>query len=64
MFNTVILLVLACLGLLVTYRASPSAIVYFEWSPRIPLKNDVRATPGKSPVAFEVEVTFRGEGVL
>ena len=30
-----------------TDRATLSAIVYFEWSPPVPLKNDARATPGK-----------------
>ena len=47
MFNTVILLDLAC-----TDRATLSTIVYFEWSPPISLKNDGRATFGN---CFRVE---------
>ena len=55
MFNTVILLVLAC-----TDRATLSAIVYFEWSPpRAPLENDARATLGKLPISwFSVRFYF------
>ena len=47
MFNTVILLSrLPC-----TNRATLSAIVYFEWSAPVPLKNDARETPGKSAIS-------------
>ena len=32
------------------YFVYPKLYVYFEWSPQEPLKNDARATPGKSPM--------------